>query len=186
MKENPIVIGFDDAPFNLKSSAKTTKLIGVICQGNRIVNLTKTDITIDGNDGTKKIIEILKRNEKHVQFIFTHTITFGGFNIIDMKEIYNDVNKPIIAINERSINLDSVINALEKAFPYNMKEKIQNICNAGDLYQTYVRTAGGISPVYFHKIGIDIKEVEQLLQKVCIDTKLPECLRIAHLIGSLF
>jgi endonuclease V-like protein UPF0215 family len=186
MKENPIVIGFDDAPFNLKSSAKTTKLIGVICQGNRIVNLAKTDITIDGSDGTKKIIELVKQNEKHVQFIFTHTITFGGFNIIDMKEIYDEVNKPIIAINERNINLDSVIKALEKAFPNNMEKKIQKICNAGNLYQTNIHTAGGISTVYFHKMGIDVKEIEQLLQKVCIDTKLPECLRIAHLIGTLF
>ncbi|MFX1456700.1 MAG: DUF99 family protein [Promethearchaeota archaeon] len=186
MKENPIVIGFDDAPFNLKSSAKTTKLIGVVCQGIRIVNLVKTNITIDGNDGTKKLIDIVKQNEKHVQFIFTHTITFGGFNIIDLKEIYDEVNKPIIAINERNIKLDSVINALEKAFPHNTSEKIHNILNAGELYQTKIHTAGGISPIYFHKIGIEIRELEILLQKICIDTKLPECLRLAHLIGTIF
>ncbi|MFW9894221.1 MAG: DUF99 family protein [Candidatus Thorarchaeota archaeon] len=186
MKDNPIVIGFDDAPFNLKSSAKTTKLIGVVCQGIRIVNLAKTNITIDGNDGTKKLIDIVKQNEKHVQFIFTHTITFGGFNIIDLKEIYDEVNKPIIAINERNIKFDSVINALEKAFPHNTSEKIHNIFNAGDLYQTIIHTAGGISPIYFHKIGIEVRELEILLQKICIDTKLPECLRLAHLIGTIF
>ncbi len=186
MKENPIVIGFDDATFNLKSGSETTSLIGVVCQGVRIVNLIKTEIKIDGNDGTDKIIELVRQNEKHVQFIFTHTITFGGFNIVDLEKIFGEVNKPIIAINERKVDLNSVINALEKAFPNNSKEKIQNIFHAGNLYQTNIHTAGGLSPIYFHRKGIEVKEVELLLQKVCIDSKLPECLRIAHLIGSLF
>ncbi|MHA2034820.1 MAG: endonuclease dU [Promethearchaeota archaeon] len=186
MKENPIVIGFDDATFNLKSGSETTMLIGVVCQGVRAVNLIKTDIKIDGSDGTDKIIELVRQNEKHVQFIFTHTITFGGFNIVDLEKIYGELNKPVIAINEKKVDLDSVIIALEKTFPNNSKEKVQNIFHAGNLYQININTAGGFSTVYFHKKGIEVKEVELLLQKVCIDSKLPECLRIAHLIGSLF
>lgn len=186
MKENPIVIGFDDATFNLKSGSQTTELIGVICQGIRIVNLVKTEIGIDGQDGTEKVIELVGQIEKHVQFIFTHTITFGGFNIIDLEKIYDELNKPIIAINERNVDLDSVVLALEKTFPHNSKEKIQNIFHAGNLYHTNIHTAGGFSTIYFHKKGIEVKEVELLLQKVCLDSKLPECLRIAHLIGSLF
>jgi endonuclease V-like protein UPF0215 family len=186
MKENPIVIGFDDATFNLKSGSKTTSLIGVVCQGIRIVNIIKTEINIDGYDGTEKIIELVRKYEKHVQFIFTHTITFGGFNIVDLKGIYDELNKPIIAINEKKVELDSVINALEKTFQNNSKDKIRNIIHAGDLYQTNVHTAGGESTIYFHKKGIEVSEIELLLQKVCIDSKLPECLRIAHLVGSLF
>ncbi|MHA2280869.1 MAG: endonuclease dU [Promethearchaeota archaeon] len=186
MKENPIVIGFDDATFNLKSNSETTRLIGVACQGIRIVNVVKAEIMIDGYDGTEKIIELVGQNEKHVQFIFTHTITFGGFNIIDLEKIHNELNKPVIAINERNVNLDSVIDALEKTFPNESKEKIRNIFHAGNLYQTNIHTAGGFSPIYFHKKGIEVKEVDLLLKKVCLDSKLPECLRIAHLIGRLF
>ena len=186
MKENPIVIGFDDATFNLKSDSETTELIGVVCQGTRTVNLIKTEIKIDGHDGTEKIIELIRQYEKHIQFIFTHTITFGGFNIIDLEKIYDEVNKPIIAINEKKVDLDSVINALEKTFPSSSKEKIINIFHAGNLYQTKIRTAGGLSTIYFHKKGVEVKEVELLLQRVCLDSKLPECLRIAHLIGRLF
>jgi endonuclease V-like protein UPF0215 family len=186
MKENPIVIGFDDATFNLKSGSKTTSLIGVVCQGTRIVNVVKADIFIDGYDGTERLIELVTQNEKHVQFVFTHTITFGGFNIVDLEKIYNEINKPIIAINEKEVNLDGVINALEKKFPIKSNEKIQYILNAGDLYRTKISTAGGLSTIYFHKKGINIKDVESLLPKVCLDSKLPECIRIAHLIGRLF
>ena len=42
MKENPIIIGFDDAQFSLKSkSIRTTELIGVVCQGIRMVNTVR-------------------------------------------------------------------------------------------------------------------------------------------------
>ena len=186
MKENPIVIGFDDATFNLKSGTKTTRLIGVVCQGIRIVNVVSTEIEIDGHDGTEKLIELATQNEKHVQFIFTHTITFGGFNIVDLEKIYNELNKPIIAINERKVDLDGVVNAIEKKFPNEANKKVQCILGAGDLYHTKISTAGGLSTIYFHKKGIKIKDVESLLLKVCLDSKLPECVRIAHLIGRLF
>jgi endonuclease V-like protein UPF0215 family len=186
MKENPISIGFDDASFNLRSQSNKTQLIGVVCQGYRVIKVVKSDITIDGYDATDKIIEFSKQNEKHVQFIFTHTITFAGFNIIDLEKIYNELNKPIIAINEKNVDLELVISTLKQKFPNRCNEKIRNIIHAGNLYNIAVQTAGGLSTVYFHLKGMEFNEVNSLLQKVCIDSKLPECLRIAHLIGKIF
>lgn len=186
MKDNPIIIGIDDSTFDLKSGLKTTQLIGVVCQGIRMINVIRTEINIDGNNATEKIIELVRQNEKHIQYVLTHTITFGGFNIINLKQIYNELNKPIIAFNDQKVNLDSVVNALIKKFPEDYKEKIQYIINAGNLHQTRIQTAGGISNIYFHLKGIGISEVEFLIQKSSIDSKLPECLRLAHLIGRLF
>lgn len=185
MKENPIVIGFDDAAFSLKSESETTRLIGVTCQGVRMVNVVNADVSIDGDDGTEKLIELVTKLEKHVQFIFTHSITFGGFNIVDLDKIYNELHKPIIAINEREVDLEGVISALEKKFPNKFNEKIQYILNAGNLFHTKISTGGGLSTVYYHKKGIETKDVESLLLRVCLDSKLPECVRIAHLIGRL-
>ena len=108
MKDNPITIGIDDSTFDLKSGFKTTQLIGVICQGIRMVNVLRTEINIDGNNATEKIIELVRQNEKHIQYIFTHTITFGGFNIINLEQIYNDVNKPIIAFNDKKVNQKTI------------------------------------------------------------------------------
>ncbi|MFX1304714.1 MAG: DUF99 family protein [Promethearchaeota archaeon] len=186
MKDNPITIGFDDATFELKAKSKTTQLIGVICQGIRMVHVISTEIEIDGNNATEKLIELVKQNEKHVQFILTHTITFGGFNLINLKKIYNETRKPIIAVNDRRVDLDSVRKAIIHKFPNTYREKIQNIIDAGNLYQTQIETAGGASIIYFHSKGIEINKVETLLQKICIDSKLPECIRIAHLIGKIY
>ena len=185
MKEYPIVMGFDDAMYQGFKAVKT-QLIGVVCQGVRMVDTVRGEIDIDGNNSTDVLISLAKLKEKHVQYIITDTITFGGFNIMDMKRVYQEIKKPIIAIIDREINLDSVKNALIKKFPKTFKEKLQFIINAGHLYQTEIKTAGGFSTVYFHAMGINIDEVEELLQKACIDSKQPECTRLAHIIGRLF
>ncbi|MFX1338062.1 MAG: DUF99 family protein [Promethearchaeota archaeon] len=187
MKEYPITIGFDDATFSLNlKSKKTTELIGVVCQGVRIVNVVRGPITIDGDDATVALIKLIKLNEKHIQYVLTDTITFAGFNIYDIKEVYERTEKPIIAITDREIDLDSVRGALVKKFPNTYKNKFQKIINAGNLYQTQINTAGGPTKIFFHFKGTEIKEIESLLSKICIDSKLPECVRLAHIIGKLF
>ena len=188
MKEYPITIGFDDASFNFNSpSQRTTQLIGVVCQGTRLVNVFRKEIEIDGDNSTETLINIVKIAEKHVQYILTDTITFAGFNICNLNEIYERTGKPIIAVTEREVNLESVKKALINKFPDSIyKEKIQYILNAGNLYETEVETAGGTSKIFFHSKGIEFNEVNLLLQKVCIDSKLPEPVRLAHIIGKLF
>jgi len=178
-------MGFDDAMHD-RTKELTTQLIGVVCQGVRMVNTVKEQITIDGIDSTDALIKLIKLKEKHVQYVITDTITFGGFNIMDMKRVHQETDKPIIAIIDREIDLESVRRALMKSFPTSYKKKLQLIINAGDLYQTEIDTAGGKSMLYFHAIGIEIEKVELLLKKTCIDSKQPECTRLAHLIGRLF
>jgi endonuclease V-like protein UPF0215 family len=186
MKDFPITIGIDDAKFKLKSGSTRTFLIGVVCQGTRLVNVLKMPIDIDGDDATIAIINLVKPIEKHVQVILTETITFGGFNIIDLEEIYNKIKKPIIAVTDRSVDLESVKEALIKKFPNAYKSKFIKIVNAGNLYKTQILTAGGMSNIFFHVKGLNINQVEQLLHKLCIDSKLPEPIRLAHIIGKLF
>jgi endonuclease V-like protein UPF0215 family len=184
MKDFPITIGFDDAKFAFNSNSKTTFLIGVICQGTRMVNMVKKEILIDGEDATEVLIELTKQNEKHIQYIITDTITFGGFNLIDLEKVYSIIKKPIIAITEKLVDLEAVKKAIVKKFPNKFELKLQKIVNAGNLYETSIETAGGASKVYFHSKGIRFTEVESLLEKVCIDSKTPEPVRLAHIIGK--
>ncbi|MFX1390559.1 MAG: DUF99 family protein [Promethearchaeota archaeon] len=186
MKDFPISIGFDDAAFELHSETKYTFLIGVICQGTRMVGVLKERILIDGNDASEVLIKLVKKNQKHIQYIITHSITFGGFNLINLNQIYSEVQKPIIAITEKEVDFESVKKALLQNFPDTYTGKMKCVVDAGNLYETEINTAGGTSKIYFHCKGIDAKNVENLLEKVSIDSKLPEPVRLAHLIGKLF
>jgi endonuclease V-like protein UPF0215 family len=184
MKDSPITIGFDDSKFQLKSIIKKTNLIGIVCQGTRVVNVVRAEISIDGDDATDTLIRLANLHAKEIQYILTDTITFGGFNIIDLERVYTQMNKPIIAITESQVNLDSVQAALSKNFPYTYRQKIEKIIKAGDLFETEILTAGGISKVFYHVKGAPPEEAEELLKKICIDSKLPEPIRIAHLVGK--
>ncbi|MFW9936311.1 MAG: DUF99 family protein [Candidatus Thorarchaeota archaeon] len=186
MKKFPINIGFDDSKFEFKSSHKNTSLIGVVCQGIRMVDVIKKEITIDGDDATTVLISIVKQKEKHIQYIFTDSITFAGFNIINLEQIFKHTGKPIIAITEKLVDLDAVKTALIKNFPNDYKIKFKHIIKAGNLYETELETAGGSSKIFFHCKGIDSDKVKSLLRKVCIDSKVPESVRLAHLIGKAF
>ena len=186
MKDHPIVLGIDDATFRLKEGNKYTFIIGVICQGTRVVKVEKRKIEIDGDNATPQIIDLIRKNKNHIQYVLTHTITFGGFNLINMNEVYSKTEKPLICITEREVDLDSVKKALIHRFPDTYNKKLQNIIEAGNLYQTGIATAAGTSNIYFHKIGIELKEAQELLEKSCIDSKLPEAVRIAHIIGRIF
>ncbi len=186
MKENPITIGVDDAQFELHTSARKTQLIAVVCQGIRIVHIDRKEIEIDGEDATNALIDLVKRNEKHAQYVLTHTITFGGFNIVNLERIYKETEKPIIAVTEREPNLETVNSALKAKFFDSYEKKLANIVSAGNLFETELETSAGLSKVYYHCKGISVSEVEELLKKITIDSKLPECVRIAHLVGKLF
>ena len=187
MKNNPITIGFDDARFEFNSKNKKTQLIGVVCQGTRMTSVVKKEISIDGDDSTEALIELIKASEKHTQYVLTDAITFGGFNIYDMAEVYKTTEKPIIAISEHEVNLDSVKKALGKKFSKEeYQKKLQYLINAGDLFEAKVETAGGLSKIYYHCLGIEPKDVEELLKRICIDSKLPEPIRMAHIIGRSF
>jgi len=186
MKANPIILGIDDATFKLKTGNEFTYLIGVVCQGTRMVKVEKRRIKIDGNDSTEQLIQLINNNKDNVQYILTHTITFGGFNIMDIKKVYAKTMKPIIAVTEREVDLDSVIYALKQKYPTLYEKKIEYIDNAGNLYHTNIETAAGLSSIYYHKIGLSVQEAENLLRKSSIDSKLPEPVRMAHLIGRIF
>lgn len=186
MKDYPITIGFDDAKFRFDGQKQTTPLIGVVCQGTRVVKVVKKEILIDGDDSTDAIIDLVRSCENNVQYILTHTITFGGFNIADIEEIYQKLETPIIAFTERMVNLDDVKKAIIKKFPNQNTDKINKIIKAGNLYEMKIKTHGGYSTVYFHSVGVSPEKVKILMEKVSIDSKLPEPVRIAHLIGASF
>ena len=151
-----------------------------------MVRVVRDDIMIDGDDATEKIIKLVRDNEKHVQYVLTHTITFGGFNLVNLTDIYTETGKYVIAITEREVDFDSVNKALKSKFPNTYKNKLRYIIEAGNLYKTEINTAGGLSKLFFHCKGIAIRDVDSLLEKICIDSKLPESVRMAHLIGKIY
>ncbi|ENN95976.1 hypothetical protein J422_05020 [Methanocaldococcus villosus KIN24-T80] len=177
MKDQIEVIGFDDAPF--KREDREGILISVYMRGNKIIDgIYFKRIKKDGLDVTEKIIEIVKgKHYKKIKAIFLSGVTFAGFNIANINEIYSKTGKPVIVVIDKNPNKDKIFLALKKHF-----------CDA----EIRIRIINSLpnpeklENIYVQYIGCDRNFVKNMIKKTKLKSKIPECLRIAHLIGRGF
>lgn len=109
------IIAWDDGPFEFKTKGKDI-LVGVIFRGGHFIDgLLKTEIEIDGFDATEKITEkILKTRHKDLRVVMLDGITFAGFNIVDIKEIYEKTKLSVIVVNRKKPNLQRFVSLIKQ------------------------------------------------------------------------
>lgn len=169
------ILALDDGPFEFKTKGKDI-LIGVIFRGGSFMDgLLKTEIDIDGLDATEKIIEITnKTKHKDLRIIMLDGITFAGFNIVDIKEIYEKTGLPVIVINRKKPDLEKFKDGMKSLSNYDYR--LRAIENAGPFYE--------FEKLCFQCIGLTIKEAEKIIKTTTTHSEIPEPLRVAHLIAT--
>ncbi|MFH7903710.1 MAG: DUF99 family protein [Candidatus Aenigmatarchaeota archaeon] len=169
-------LGIDDSHFT--RSDKFAYLIGCIVRGNSLIEgFLVEKIEIDGYDSTQKIIKMIE-NEKfydQIKAVFIAGITFAGFNIADIEEIYQKTKKPIIVLMKDYPDLEAMQNALKKYFS-DWQKRIEIIKKAGEIKK--------LESFYVQLKGISEKEALKLIKISRKSSKVPEALRIAHLVAS--
>jgi hypothetical protein len=181
IKKEIRILAWDDGPFEFKSKGKDI-LIGVIFRGGQFLDgLLKTEVEIDGEDATEKIIEkILKTKHKDLRVIMLDGITFAGFNTVDIKEIYEKTNLPVIVVNRKKPNLERFIETL-KRMP-NPEKRLEAVKNAGPIYWTSIKN----KRICFQCYGIKKEDAEEVIKITSTMSLIPEPLRAAHLIANGF
>ena len=96
------------------------------------------------------------------------------------QQIYDKLQKPIIAVTENEPRGNSIHEAIKNLPDYEKRKKC--IDNAGMLHS--VKTSAGENNLYFHVKGISEKVAKQYLKKFAVRSRLPECLLLSHKIGS--
>ncbi|MBI2542559.1 MAG: DUF99 family protein, partial [Candidatus Aenigmarchaeota archaeon] len=127
------ILGFDDSPF--KRNDEKVLVVGVIYRGGSFLDVVlKTDVAVDGLDATEKLIELINssRHKPQLKVLMFDGIAFGGFNIIDIKQLNKKIHLPIIVINRKYPDLDAVKEALENNFA-DFKKRWKMILNAGKI-----------------------------------------------------
>jgi len=175
------ILGFDDSPF--KRTDKKVNVIGVIYRGGSFLDVVlKTEVGVDGLDATEKLIKLLNksRHKPQLKVLMFDGIAFGGFNIIDVKKLYKKTNLPVIVINRKHPDLDSVNKALENNFK-DSKKRWQMILNAGKIKVCNLKNG---KKVYYQAVGMEDEEAEEIIQLSSTHSDIPEPLRVAHLIAG--
>ena len=159
IKKEIRILAWDDGPFEFKSKGKDI-LIGTIFRGGQFLDgMLKTEVEIDGEDATEKIIEkILKTKHKDLRVVMLDGITFAGFNTVDIKEIYEKTKLPVIVINRKKPNLEKFIETL-KALPH-AEKRIEAVKNAGPIYWTSIKN----KRICFQSYGIKNEDAEEIIK----------------------
>ena len=129
LKKEIRVIGIDDAPFNKFRKGNVLVIGAVFRGGSWLDGILSTKVSIDGNNATRKLIEIINKCKfkPQLQCIFLDGIAVGGFNIVDIEKIYETTALPIITITRDEPDFVKIKNALKNNFTN--WEKRWNILN---------------------------------------------------------
>lgn len=179
LKEEIRIVGFDDGPFSKKD--KKIIVIGTIFRGGKFLDgLLKTEVTIDGLDSTEKIANIVNssRHKNQLKVAMFDGITFGGFNLLDIKKFYSETNLPGIVINRQHPNLLDVKKALKNFKDFEKRWKI--VENAGKIKEFSLQG----KKIFYQNVGIEDEEAEEIIRLSCTRAFYPEPLRIAHIIAT--
>ena len=175
LKKEIRVIGIDDAPFN-KFGKGNVLIVGTVFRGGQWIDgILSTKASIDGNNATKKIAEMVNKCKfrPQLQCIFLDGIAVGGFYIIDIRELSKKTKLPVIVIIRKKPDIKEIKKILTRL---NKKDKIKLIEKAGS-----VVPAGKI---YVQLTGLSIEKAKEILKITCTRSLIPEPIRIAHLIAS--
>jgi len=176
-KENIRVLGIDDAFLDEEYSI----IIGAIFRGKSVLEgVISSKIQVDGLDSTEKIIEMLFGSgyERQIRVMMLDGITFGGFNVVDIKELFGRTEIPVMAFTRKMPNFTKIYEALGNLDQREKRIKI-------------IKNGGAISEfkfdehkIFYQKVGIEKEEVEEIIKEFTINSLIPEPVRVAHLISS--
>jgi len=179
MKRQIRILGIDDAAFTFTD--KYTNVIGVVMRGGEYLEcVLRSQATVDGTDATA-ICRDMMTNTKHrtqLKVVMIDGVCLGGFNVIDIKELYETTHVPVITITRDKPDFEKIKKALKKNFS-DWKERY-TLMRQGRLHR--LRTHH--NPIYIKCIGVSLQEAQEIINISTIRGVIPEPLRVAHLIAS--
>lgn len=176
------VLGVDDGVFVPHSKGVAT-VVGVVYRGGYWLDgVMRTEVEIDGMDATEKIASMITASPHYGQLrvVMLNGVTFAGFNMVDIKKLFERVRLPVITVTREKPDFDDIRRALRNLPEY--ENRLEAMENAGKLIEVHTRDAEQV--VYVQIVGISEKDAEKILKSTSTRSSIPEALRVAHIIAS--
>lgn len=179
LKTNIRAIGIDDSPF--KFSDEEVMVVGNLTRApNYLEGILSTHVEVDGTDATYKIIDMIvnSRFSDQAKVIFTDGMAVGGFNIIELDKLFMETNIPVISVSREEPDFETIKIAMQGHFD-DWKDRF-SLVDRGDIHE--VDTPH--KPIYIQVEGVELEEAIRMLKLFSIRGRLPEPLRISHIVAS--
>jgi uncharacterized protein len=168
-------IGFDDGPFP-RAHRGAVPLVGAVCSGTRFEGMVLGRVRRDGRNATDALCGLLRSGKflPQLHLVLLDGIAFGGFNVVDLPRLARTLRRPCVAVMRRPPDLPAVHRALQR-LP-RAAERAALLEAAGPVHQL-----GGF---VFQVQGGQPEQIALALERLTDTGRVPECLRLAHLIGT--
>lgn len=169
------VVGIDDAPF-VREHRGDVAVIGAVCSRTRLDGVLSGRVRRDGANATERIAELIAGSafRGHLQAVLLQGIAVAGFNVVDIHGLAARLGLPVLVVARRRPDLAAIQRALTHLKGWERRWRL-------------IERAGPMEPVrgvYVQRAGLDRHSAEQLLAATTLHGKLPEPLRLAHLIAG--
>jgi hypothetical protein len=151
----------------------------VLLEGTRILDIRLGEIDVDGVDAQQTLLSLLSALSYDV--VMLSGISFGGFNLVDIKAVARKVGKPVIAIIREKPNNREVRDALRKHFP-DWEDRWRAVKGAGRLYSC--KPVADEPKLYFEVRGSSPSAAGRIIAASSTISRLPEPVRVAGLVAK--
>jgi endonuclease V-like protein UPF0215 family len=169
------MLGIDDGPVS-KGSSDGVVVVGVVMEAcDLIEGIAITRFPVDGPDATEFLADWIRglRVRPALHGVLLGGITIAGLGVIDLEQLSERVEVPVIAVNRRDPRDHQLERALRAA---GLEDRIPIV----------ERTPAAVRPgtrVHLACAGIAPDGAAQLVRSCTRKSALPEPLRVAHLIA---
>jgi len=171
------VIGFDDGPFDkFGRGGADVLLVGAVFARTRLDGVVSGRVRRDGRNATARMVELVRGSQfdRHVRAILLSGIAVAGFNVVDVHALSAALGRPVVVVARRPPRYAAIRQALAHV-------------RGGERKWALIEAAGAMEPlvgVYVQRVGISLADTTGLLAATTLHGKLPEPLRVAHLIAG--
>ena len=132
--------------------------------------------TVGGDDATNAVLRIYEQLDRaDVNAIVLSGVAVSWFNIIDLAEVFDKIQKPLICVTyEESIGLERFIS---EHFP-EPEKKLNLYKSLGPRERVKLKTG---YEVFVRMLGCSAEDARILLNKFTQDGRVPEPVRVARL-----
>ena len=175
VNQNVCVMGIDDAPF-AQEARQPVLVSGIVCSNTRFEGMLRTYVEKDGHDATQVLKDMIGNSKFYRQLhaVLLDGMTMGGFNVVNVPYLAQQLQRPFICVIRRPPNLDKIYQALQNLNQSAQRWKL--FTDSGIIHQR--------APFVFQCYQCSPASAYMLLKKLTLQGHVPEPLRMAHLINS--
>jgi len=169
-------IALDDAPFP-RSHRGDVPIVGIACSNLRVEGVLRSKVRRDGADSTRAIAEMVRSSRffAHNRLVLMEGIAVAGFNVVDIHGLSKDLGMAVLVVSKKNPNLEAIEIAL--------LERVRG----GKRKWRLIQEAGPMEPMenlFVQRAGISVDETKNVLSRLAVFGRLPEPVRLAHLVAS--